>query len=82
MALVFSSRMQLQEIFQRCGAMGAAVGVNGIDELGGSAHRGTVPQTVLPFTLFDNDTPWFTLMSRRWKFREHINLGELRPVVI
>lgn len=82
LAIVFPTPEILGMIHDRHEAVGLSMNKHGIDDLGGSKFTRTVPRTVLPYELFQSTTPWFSLMSKCWKFPLHINEEELRAEVI
>ena len=82
LAIAFPEPSTLQTIFDRHESVGLSLQQLGEDDLGGSLDAKTVPRTVLPYSVFSAKTPWFSVLSKRWKFPLHINEGELRAEVV
>lgn len=42
----------------------------------------TLERTILPRAWFEEPNPWQLLLARRWRFPEHMNVGETRAAVL
>lgn len=48
----------------------------------GTRDPDAVPYTILPYALFDSDSDWRMVVSRRYRWPLHITIGETKPILL
>lgn len=81
LALCVPSVSLLQEMLFRQHAEGKLARKLAALESNGSLYAESIPRTCLPVKLFDGSTRWWSILSREFRKKVHINEGEAIPVV-